>query len=202
MIPSHLGDRIDHIKRRLAALDDGCGDAAPDVAAALERFEARAKVRLPEEYRAFLSSIRRLPAIVPFYGMVPPGHPADDTDKSLPIAHLAESFPFVETWMWEDDPEIDRPPEDWTPQLQAKWEARKHGILWLGTDGCAHNFALVVTGKKRGEVWGIADVGLGREEPGGASFLDWLQHRIGQFAADKGPLRNPPRFPAPWSSYL
>jgi len=46
---SDLASPIHHIKRRLAALDDGCGDAAPEAAAALERFQARAGVRLPEQ---------------------------------------------------------------------------------------------------------------------------------------------------------
>src|SRR5260370_23605089 len=102
MIVSDARHRIGRIKRRLEALNDGCGDPAPAGLAALDRFEARANVRLPEEYRELLSSIRRLPAIVPFYGMVPPGHPADSIDKPLPIADLARPFPFVESWIWED----------------------------------------------------------------------------------------------------
>lgn len=198
----HLSDRVGYTKRRLAVLDDGCGEGAPEAAAALERFEVGAKVRLPDEYRAFLSSTRRLPAIVPFYGMVPPGHPADGTDKPPPIADLARPFPFVETWIWEDDREFDAPAEAWTAAMQARWEAIKHGILWLGTDGCALNFALVVTGPRRGEVWQIADVGLARAEPGGGSFLDWLDHRIAKFAAENDAHRNRPRFPEPWWSYL
>jgi len=35
---SDLAGPIHHIKRRLAARDDGCGDAAPQAAAVLERF--------------------------------------------------------------------------------------------------------------------------------------------------------------------
>jgi hypothetical protein len=201
---SYLADRIDHIKRRLAALDDGCGEAAPEAAVALERFEARASAGLPEEYRAFLCSIGRIPAIVPFYGMVPPGHAAYHTDKPSPIAHLVKPFPFVENWIWEDDPECSHPSGEWTAEMCAKWDTTAHGLLWLGTDGCALNFGLVVTGEKRGEVWAIADVGVALAEDGAASFLDWLERRINRFATDKDAqqFRNRPRFPDPWWSYL
>jgi hypothetical protein len=201
---SYVADRIDHIKRRLGALDDDCGDAAPEAAAALERFEARASVGLPEEYRAFLCAIHRMPAIIPFYGMVPPGHAADHTDKPLPMAHLVKPFPFIEKWIWEDDSEFSRPSGQWTAEMHAKWDAREHGLLWLGTDGCALNFGLVVTGEKRGEVWAIADVGLALAEEGAVSFLDWLERRSDQFATDKDAqrFRNRPRFPESWWSYL
>jgi len=203
MTDGEVVDRIGYIKRRLEALDDSCGQPTTEGIAALERFETRAKVRLPDEYRAFLWSIRRLPTIIPFYGMVPPGHSADGISKPLPIEYLAQPFPFVEKWIWEDDPEIDLlAAEDWTLETRTKWDAREHGLLWLGTDGCALHPALVVTGEKRGEVWEFADVGLVRAEPGGGSFLDWLEHRIGQFPPDKDACRNKPRFPAPWWSYL
>src|SRR5215831_3976774 len=74
MTDGEVVDRIGYIKRRLEALDDSCGQPTTEGIAALERFETRAKVRLPDEYRAFLWSIRRLPTIIPFYGMVPPSH--------------------------------------------------------------------------------------------------------------------------------
>jgi len=204
MSVSDLADRIDRITRRLVMLEDDCGEAAPEAAAVLERFETKAGVRLPEQYRAFMLSIRRLPAIVPFYGMVPPGHSADRIDEPLPIADLAKPFPLAENWIWEDDPEIDFATDDWPPRTRAKWEARAHGLLWLGTDGCALHPSLIVTGERRGEIWDFADVGLARAEPGGSSFLDWLEHRIDAFAADKNAqsFRNKSRFPQPWWSYV
>src|SRR5262249_61665264 len=112
----------------------------------------------------FILSFRRLRAIVPFAGVCPPGLPADRIDEPLPIVDLAKPFPLVENWIWEDDPEIDFATDDWLPRARAKWEARGHGLLWLGTDGCALHPSLIVTGEKRGEIWDFADVGLA---PGG-----------------------------------
>ena len=71
-----LNARIANVKGRLAALDDDCGDGGPEAEAALNRFEGRTGLRLPEDYRAFMAAIGRLPALFPHYGMVPPGLPA------------------------------------------------------------------------------------------------------------------------------
>ncbi len=52
--------------------------------------------------------------------------------------------PLTEMWAWEDD---DGPYED--PEAAID-QVHNHGSIVLGTDGCAVNWHLVVTGPHRG----------------------------------------------------
>jgi len=203
-----IAARISDLKRRLAALDDECGDGGPEADAALDRIERRIGVRFPGDYRAFMSAIGRLPSLVPHYGMVPPGFaPGHGLDAPKP-ADLAKPFPFVDVWLWEDEP-VPPPQPGWPADVPLAREMVDHGVLPLGTDGCGMVPMLVVTGAKRGEIWLFTDVGIGPDtmhgsgaRPSSAFFLDWLQARIEAFAADENKFRNPPGCPDPWWTYV
>jgi hypothetical protein len=192
--------RVTDLKRRLASLDDDCGNATPQGVAALERFESLAGVRLPEAYRAFMAAIQRLPSIIPYYGVVPPGQVPSD-DRPIPLANLAEPFPFGDAWCWEDEDEPQGLVPGWPAEVPVDAGMVKHGTLTLGTDGCGLYPMLVVTGAKRGEVWSRCGEGVAPED-GGASFLDWLDHRIGALEAKQTFRRNPRKFPRPWWTYV
>ena len=204
-----LATRIADLKRRLAALDDDCADGGPEAEAALNRLESRTGLRLPEDYRAFMAAIGRLPALFPHYGMVPPGLPAGAGFKAPAPADLVKPFPFVDVWLWEDDPGPPPPPPGWPADVPVTREMVDHGVLPLGTDGCGMVPMLIVTGTGRGMVWLFTDVGIGPDtmrgddaSPQSFFFLDWLGSRIEAFAADENKFRNPPKWPAPWWTYV
>jgi hypothetical protein len=201
--------RILRIKRQLAESGDDCGEGGAAAEAALARFESRAGVRLPEEYRALMSAIQRLPSIVPFYGMVPPGFAAGTGIAPIELEKLAKPFPFVETWVWEDEPEAPPPAPGWPAEVPITAEMVEHGVLALGDDGCGMSPLLIVTGAKRGEVWARTDVGIAPDEvrwadrdPASVRLLDWLEYRIEGFRRRKDGPRNRPRWPQPWWSYI
>jgi len=204
-----LNARIANVKGRLAALDDDCGDGGPEAETALKHFESGAGVRLPQEYRAFMSAIRRLPALFPFYGMVPLGFAAHTGFDALAPADLAKPFPFVEEWIWEDDPDPPPPPAGWPADVPITEEMVGHGVLHLGTDGCGMVPMLIVTGARRGEVWAFTDVGIGPDTTQydetslrSCLFLDWVESRIEPFSADAKKDRNPPKWREPWWTYV
>ncbi|NUR01083.1 MAG: SMI1/KNR4 family protein [Streptomyces sp.] len=89
---------------------------------------------------------------------------------------VGEPFPLTTAWLWEED---DGPYED--PEAAIR-RFLDHGSVVLGTDGCAMNWHLVVSGPQRGHIWHITDVGampFGSEfgfttsEPG---FAGWVKH--------------------------
>ncbi|WP_406369691.1 hypothetical protein [Streptomyces sp. NBC_01550] len=77
--------------------------------------------------------------------------------------------------MWEDDSDQFEDADEILEQVY------NHGSIVLGTDGCAMNWHLIVTGPHRGHVWLITDVGA---VPFGEQFgyTTWLCSR--EWAAD------------------
>ncbi|MEW2047451.1 SMI1/KNR4 family protein [Streptomyces sp. NPDC005476] len=161
--------------RAAFAVDDG-GESALGWAA-VRAFEAEHGVVLPEPYRTFVAEISdgsfQGP---PEYGLVglaelPSDWGGDDTARDL-----SKPFPLTEQWLWEED---DGPYED--PEA-AMERVLDHGSVVLGTDGCAMNWHLVVTGPQRGRIWLVTDVGampFGAESGHTASapgFADWVAH--------------------------
>lgn len=141
---------------------------------AVHAFEARHGIVLPEPYRTFVAEITDgSPSGPPEYGLLPDDWGADGRERDL-----GKPFPLVEAWMWEEDPD---PPEDADARLE---QVYGHGSIVLGTDGCAMNWHLVVTGPHRGHVWMISDVGAvpfgepfgyTTAEPG---FAGWVRHWV------------------------
>ncbi|MFF4838155.1 SMI1/KNR4 family protein [Streptomyces sp. NPDC001315] len=144
---------------------------------AVHAFEARHGIVLPEPYRGFVAEVTDGSfAGPPKFGLLGLEEVPDDWGDDAGERDLSLPFPLTEAWLWEDD---ERPADEIDPVLD---QVRHHGTVVLGTDGCAMDWHLVVTGPHRGHVWQITDVGavpFGAEfgyttaEPG---FAGWVAH--------------------------
>ncbi|MFJ6986049.1 MULTISPECIES: SMI1/KNR4 family protein [unclassified Streptomyces] len=182
-------DRVDPADpAELAALravfgsDGGC--RPPLGWAAVRAFEAEHGVVLPEPYRTFVAEIADGSASgPPEYGFLPLAELPSDWDGEADVRSLSSPFPLTEAWMWEDEdddgPESVADGEDVDAVLD---RVHGDGSVVLGTDGCAMNWHLVVTGPHRGQIWMITDVGAvpfgapyghTTAEPG---FTGWVRH--------------------------
>lgn len=140
--------------------------------------EAQYGVRLPEEYRHFLTEVGAGGA-GPSYGVFPlvkeDGEWFWDGDGGDLTGDLTIPFPHVEAWSLDGHPIWDSYPEDDEnfDELYDAWWDEFTGIYWapewttgaicLCHHGCAARSWLVVTGPSRGQIWedGRADeVGL------------------------------------------
>ncbi|MFF9625931.1 SMI1/KNR4 family protein [Streptomyces griseosporeus] len=144
---------------------------------AVRAFEAEHGIVLPEPYRTCVAEItdgsRQGP---PAYGLVGLAELPADWGGERKARVLAEPFPLTELWLWEEDDGGHEDPEAVLDRVH------DHGTIVLGTDGCAMNWHLVVTGPHRGHIWQITDMGalpFGAEfghttaEPG---FAGWVRH--------------------------
>ncbi|WP_344596235.1 hypothetical protein [Actinomadura vinacea] len=122
---------------------------------AVRAFEARHAIVLPEPFRRFVATVGDgCPSGPPFYGLVRLDHSVEPGNAP------ARPFPLTAPWLWEGAPEAGE-----AERLSAA--AVEDGTLYLGTDGCAMDWRLVVTGRHRGHVWQFTDVGV---QPFGAPF--------------------------------
>ncbi|MGW1748601.1 SMI1/KNR4 family protein [Streptomyces sp. NPDC002092] len=144
---------------------------------AVRAFEAEHGVVLPEPYRTFVAEVSdgsfQGP---PEYGLLGLADLPDDWANDGSGRRPGEPFPLTAAWLWEED---DGPHEDPEAAIERVLD---HGSVVLGTDGCAMNWHLVVSGPQRGHIWHITDVGampFGSEfgfttsEPG---FAGWVKH--------------------------
>jgi hypothetical protein len=146
--------------REAFAVDDGGRSALGW--AAVHAFEAEHAVVLPEPYRTFVAEISdgslQGP---PEYGLMGLAElPSDWGDDGAGRA-LDKPFPLTAPWLWEED---EGPYDNWD---EAVAMVSDHGSIVLGTDGCAMNWHLVVTGPHRGHIWHVTEVGA---MPFGAEF--------------------------------
>ncbi|MDX3456128.1 SMI1/KNR4 family protein [Streptomyces sp. ME02-8801-2C] len=156
-------------------VDDGGGSALGWEA--VHAFEAEHRIVLPEPYRTFVAEITDGSySGPPEYGLLSVAELPDDWGGEEQERNLSSPFPLAKAWMWEDDP---HPAEDADALLE---QVYNHGSIVLGTEGCAMNWHLIVTGPQRGNVWMISDVGavpFGAQfgfttaEPG---FAGWVHH--------------------------
>lgn len=163
--------------------------------AEIEAFESRHKIRLPEDYRHFITQIGNGGG-GPYYGLFPFGH--DDEGRwgeCLPIGNLGQPFHHVEAWnlddeFWKNVPDLpkeipeeeeDRIWEEWYKVLEAKYwnPAIMDGAIPICHLGCNLRQWLVVHGHQRGYVWddmradnaGIAPVRDSDGKP--MTFTEW-----------------------------
>ena len=141
----------------------------PLAVAVLEAFEQDHQIRLPEDYRYFMTQVGNGGA-GPAYGLFPFGH--DDEGRwgeVLPIGDIGQPFPHVEAWnldasFWEGEPnapqgtpreEEDRLWADWDQSLEERyWKPTlMNGAIPICHRGCALRQWLVVHGEQRGYVW-------------------------------------------------
>ncbi|MFJ1667705.1 SMI1/KNR4 family protein [Streptomyces bottropensis] len=160
--------------REAFAVDDG-GQSALGWTA-VHAFEAEHGVVLPEPYRTFVAEVSDGSSQgPPEYGLVGladlPVDWGDGADRAL-----GEPFPLTAAWLWEED---EGPYEDPDSVIDA---VSDHGSVVLGTDGCAMNWHLVVTGPHRGHIWHVTDVGalpFGAEfghTTSAPGFAGWVAH--------------------------
>ncbi|MER5615152.1 SMI1/KNR4 family protein [Streptomyces sp. NPDC002215] len=146
-------------------------------------FEAEHGIVLPEPYRTFVAEIcDGLRAGPPYYGLLPLAQTPSDWGSGRPERLLAEPFPLMAAWLWEEEEEA---------LSDQEFEARMgsvfdHGSLLLGTDGCGMYWHLIVTGSQRGQVWLIDENGampFGTRPdtslmPGTPGFVGWVTHWV------------------------
>ncbi|MFD9109582.1 SMI1/KNR4 family protein [Streptomyces bottropensis] len=160
--------------REAFAVDDG-GQSALGWTA-VHAFEAEHGVVLPEPYRTFVAEVSDGSSQgPPEYGLVGLGDLPVDWGDGADRA-LGEPFPLTAAWLWEED---EGPYEDPDSVIDA---VSDHGSVVLGTDGCAMNWHLVVTGPHRGHIWHVTDVGalpFGAEfghTTSAPGFAGWVAH--------------------------
>ncbi|WP_316741571.1 SMI1/KNR4 family protein [Streptomyces sp. MK7] len=144
---------------------------------AVHAFEAQHGIVLPEPYRTVVAEMTDGSYTgPPEFGLLPvaelPGDWAGDEQER----DLSKPFPLTRAWVWEEDSDLSEDADDILDQVY------NHGSIVLGTDGCAMNWHLIVTGPHRGHVWLISDVGAApfaaqfgftTAEPG---FAGWVRH--------------------------
>ncbi|MBK7074896.1 MAG: SMI1/KNR4 family protein [Myxococcales bacterium] len=164
---------------------------APLEAAALERWEARQGVTLPEEYRCFVLQLCN--------GGPGPGYGLQPLDLDEDLETVARSFP------WDDHAAAEalrRRRTELAEQSVAlfgyDFDDYPDGCLTLCDYGCAWQGELVITGEQRGRVWYIGDSAFplpalpmrsaAPAEECSISFLDWyeawLDESFAETAAD------------------
>ncbi|MFJ9817244.1 SMI1/KNR4 family protein [Streptomyces sp. NPDC101151] len=173
---------IDHVDPgEPAALREafGIGDGGTSALGweAVRAFEAEQDVVLPEPYRTFVAEIcdgsLQGP---PHYGLVGLAELPSDWHDDGSGRDLGKPFPLTEGWLWEEDDGLHEDPDAVIDQVL------NHGSIVLGTDGCAMNWHLVVTGPRRGHIWHITDVGampFGAEfghTTAAPGFAGWVRH--------------------------
>lgn len=150
-------------------------------------FEARYKIRLPDEYRAFLLAIGNGGA-GPFYGLekledslyadmdARKDETQERVDPSLPFPHTEPQIMFPEGYNLDESDDED---------FYKQWDDPKHtqGILRLCNFGCGVYLDLVVNGEEYGNIWssdlasdnGIYPWGQLGDEAERITFLDWYE---------------------------
>lgn len=135
----------------------------------VEAFEAEHGIRLPDDYRLFITEIGNGGA-GPFYGLFPFGHDDEGPWKAgALVGDVGKLFPHTEAWnldneFWANEPdppesiseeEEDRLMEEWDKLLEAHYwnPAVVNGAIPICHIGCALRQWLVVTGEQRGSVW-------------------------------------------------
>lgn len=162
----------------------------------IEEFEARHGIRLPDDYRYFITEIGNGGA-GPAYGLFPFGQVEDGRswEEGDLVGNVSQPFPHVEAWnlpdsFWAQEPdpppdisaeEEDRMLEAWDKLLEEHYwnPAIMNGAIPICSLGCGLDQWLVVNGEQKGFVWndyradyrGLLPVcnALG----GQATFSDW-----------------------------
>ena len=163
--------RIDRLRRKVASYPGSLGPCLPEQEIAA--FEAIYRIQLPEDFRLFLLNIGNGGSGPPTYGLNSlaqsvrrePDGPGETSNTSSLCPELP--FPLTEAWVWEDEDL-----EDEDTRLNAVYN---HGHLFLGTDGCAMDWILIVAGAERGKIWNRADVGAQPCAPS-RDFASWYEY--------------------------
>jgi len=169
------------LQRELASANLAFAPCLP--AAELDAFEQKHRVLLPPEYRLFLTYIGNGGAGPPAHGLRPLGTVESwwSAEQLAAWQHgraLGQPFPFEQPWRWEDEESSPDP---------ARLAAVYHGSLYLGTDGCGLDWALIVTGPQRGYVWQLSEEGIVPCRPA-RTFWQWVGAWLHHDPAAPGPF--------------
>jgi len=164
-------------------------------------FEAKHRIRLPGDYRQFITQIGNGGA-GPYYGVSPLGYMDGTSGALVPwdkpytiVSHLAVEFPHREAWNdftgRPADELADQNEEEYERQMAA-FEGRyfaptvMNGAFPICHIGCALRVWLVVTGEQRGHLWrdgraedtGVSPILLKDGSP--AEFSGWYREWMGE----------------------
>jgi hypothetical protein len=133
----------------------------------IRRFEGQHGVSLPEGYRSFLLHVGN-GGPGPGYGMAALGEVyamhAERARIWTQLPYVREPFPFTKPWVWDND-EVSEEGTD---------EHLCHGSIYVGHDGCAMYWHLIVTGQERGNMWLISGEGMVPATPN-REFAQWYE---------------------------
>lgn len=177
----------------------------------IEQFETRHGIRLPEDYRYFITEIGNGGA-GPAYGLFPFGQHDDSRswEEGDLIGDVSQPFPHVEAWnlpesFWEQEPDIppDTPPEEEQKMLKA-WDkieqehywnpAIMNGAIPICHLGCALRQWLIVNGEQKGFIWNDyrADHGgilpLRNDSGEQMAFSDWYMSWLNESLRKARPI--------------
>lgn len=130
---ARFAERIERLCKRFPDRQSALRLAPPLSELAVSAFEAEHGIKLPADYRFFLLTVGASGGGLPGYGLWPL---ADEESKG--IYTMADAFPE---------------PESTADNLMGNIG----GCIALGTDGCAMDYVLVVSGTAYGQVWGYVD---------------------------------------------
>ena len=147
----------------------------PIQSAEVSQIEAKYGFTLPEEYRLFITTIGNGGILLPNSDDRNELRAFTDTPE---LVYTARPFRLTKSKNWSEDdifsPDTDDP--DKIKQANAAFDAvTRNGQLVLTSDSCEGGitWVLIVTGKRRGEVWLQDEDGCLRLP--NCTFLDWLK---------------------------
>jgi len=167
---------------------------------AVKKFEAKHRIRLPDDFRGFLIDLGNGGA-GPFYGVFKLG----EMDDSFEFQKWKEgdgfvgvlSKPFPHTKAWNDvsgEPEETDDEEAYEKALEVfdeqYWNAANvNGAIPLCHEGCALRDWLIVTGPEVGQMWhdaradqgGLFPISTGKKKR--VTFLEWYVHWLNEALA-------------------
>jgi hypothetical protein len=171
-------------------------------------FEERHRVRLPDEYRDFLTGLGNGGA-GPCYGLFPLGIFWDNPNPARQegmIGDLARPFPHEDAWnagadYWEMEPDIEVDEASWRAWRRLYFSRQLiDGALPICHEACGFFLLLIVTGADRGRIWldgrasddGIMPVTSGGRLP--MTFGHWYANWLDEASRELGlpPLCVPP----------
>ncbi|OJD14284.1 hypothetical protein AJ78_05362 [Emergomyces pasteurianus Ep9510] len=127
---------------------------------AVNAFESRNGIILPEPYRTFVAEIANgCPDGPPHYGLESISTNYGDDRNDPEEGRLALPFPLTRRWIWEDDPELPEGFPSSAVDEEGEADIFGRGCLDLGTEGCGMHWYLIISGEQRGQIWHLAGEG-------------------------------------------
>ena len=149
----------------------------------IKDFETKCRITLPEDYRAFLTTVGgsiddKYSGAGPYYGIYSLKHIEDDCGDSSSFKEFVQKLIAPCTVF----PNMDK--EEWEKANDEEEYYPYHGMMVFGTQGCTYQMMLVLNGKYRGRV-----VYIDEERSGlpfftyEKNFLDWYERWLDEILA-------------------